>query len=379
MSVADDSAEERSDSGALPHSLRVESRAIYAALAAGVVGAVAGLILGFAVRPLPLSGEWAFGSLVAIAAGAIAGASSAVGYWRVRRMPGQEWRQRLSAATFTVNTVAVGLVHVVLAALGALLMFFVLGLGFIGLVVDPFWATVLMAVSLGLSAYLAYLSVSRMTTQRMSSLLMSFVAIGTVTAMVTAPDPRWWETHFSHLGTFWSISGLMFNGTLVVGGLLVTAFAVYLANDMRVLSRRRTLSREQAPRVISTMFIIMGVMLAGVGMVPVNVSLLIHNLCASGMAIMFIGMLAAGPWILRGMPRAYFLASWVFLAAVLLSTALFLRGFFGLTAFEIVVFALIFGWISVFIRFLGVAGQREAINVNVESGPRRRATRVRTD
>lgn len=348
---------DRPDAGALPHSLRVESRAIYAALVSGVIGAVIGLLIGLFARPLPLSGDWSFGSAVAIVAGIIAGVSSAVGYWRVRRTPGQEWRHDLSAATFTVNTIAVVLVHVVLAVLSALLAFFVLSLGFIGLDVEPFWAIVLMAVSAGLSGYLAYLSVSRMTTQRMSSLLMSFVAIGTITAMVTAPDPRWWETHFSHLGTFWSVSGLMFNGTLVVGGLLVTAFAVYLAKDMRVLVRQGTLARAQAPRTISTMFIIMGVMLAGVGLVPVNVSLLIHNLCASGMAIMFIGMLAAGPWILRGMPRAYFLAAWVFLAAVLLSTALFAVGFFGLTAFEIIVFALIFGWISVFIRFLGVADQ----------------------
>jgi hypothetical protein len=34
-------------------------------------------------------------------------------------------------------------------------------------------------------------------------------------------------------------------------------------------------------------------------------------------------------------------------------------GYFSLTAFEIIVFALIFGWIAVFIRFLGVAGQRD--------------------
>jgi hypothetical protein len=34
-------------------------------------------------------------------------------------------------------------------------------------------------------------------------------------------------------------------------------------------------------------------------------------------------------------------------------------GFFSLTAFEIIVFALVFGWIAVFIRFLGVAGRQD--------------------
>jgi amino acid transporter len=55
------------------------------------------------------------------------------------------------------------------------------------------------------------------------------------------------------------------------------------------------------------------------------------------------------------MPRAYFFASWGFLAALVASIVLFIVGYFGLTAFEIIVFALIFGWLAVFIRFLGVA------------------------
>ena len=49
----------------------------------------------------------------------------------------------------------------------------------------------------------------------------------------------------------------------------------------------------------------------------------------------------------------------MFLAALIVSVVLFVVGYFSLTAFEIVVFALIFGWIAVFIRFLGVTGQRE--------------------
>ncbi|MGM7698287.1 hypothetical protein [Microbacterium sp. A84] len=341
------------------HSLRVESQAIYAALAAGVLGALLGIVIGVTLPPLSLFGDWSFGSIVAIAAGAVAAIAGGIGYWRVRGMPGQEWRHSLSAATFTVNTIAVVLVHLVLAVLAALAAFLILSLGFIGLKVELFWTVVLMAVSLGLSAYLTYLSVSRMTTRRMSSLLMAFVSIGTFAAMLMTPDPLWWETHFSHLGTFWSVSSLVFNGTLAIGGLLVTAFAVYLTNDMNALLERRILTREDGPKIIARMFIILGIMLAGVGLVPVNVSLLIHNLCAGGMAVMYIGMLASGHRILRGMPRAYFIASWVFLAAVLVSTLLFVVGFFGLTAFEIVVFALIFGWISVFIRFLGVAGQRD--------------------
>ncbi|MFC8681981.1 hypothetical protein ACFT30_10700, partial [Microbacterium ureisolvens] len=105
----------------------------------------------------------------------------------------------------------------------------------------------------------------------------------------------------------------------------------------------------------------MGIMLACVGIFPVDVNLALHNLSASGMAAMFLVLLIGGPNFLRGMPRTYFVASWGFLGAMVVSVVLFIPaiGYFSLTAFEIIVFALIFGWIAVFIRFLGVAGRRD--------------------
>ncbi|MFG6492768.1 hypothetical protein [Microbacterium sp. P03] len=331
---------------------RVEGQAVYAAYSAGVLGAVVGLIIGLTDASLPLSGNSSFGTLIALFAAAAAAVVSATGYWRSRTAPGQEWRLALSPVRFGVNAVSVVIVHTVLAVLATLVLFVVLGRAFIGLPVQPFWSTVLSAVVLGLVAYLVFLSVARMTTQRMSSLLMVFIVLGSLTAMVTTPDPRWWLVHFSHLGTFDDISSVVFNGTLIAGGLLVTTFAVYLANDMRALGD--AFLHPRAVPVVSTMFVIMGVMLAGVGVFPVDDHLLLHNLSAMGLAVVYIGLLAAGPRVLRGMPRAYFLASWGFLASVIVSLVLFIVGYFGLTAFEIIVFALIFGWIAVFIRFLGV-------------------------
>jgi len=139
----------------------------------------------------------------------------------------------------------------------------------------------------------------------------------------------------------------------------VTTFAVYIANDMEALLAEGVLTNPRAPRTVSTLFVIMGILLACVGVFPVDFSLLLHNLSATGMAVMFFILLIAGPKLLRGMPRTYFLSAWAFLAATVASVVLFLVTYFSLTAFEIIVFALIFGWIAVFIRFLGVSGQRE--------------------
>ena len=338
--------------------LRAETEAIYAAVAAGALGAVYGLIVGLLATDMPLAeGNGSFGLLAATGAAAVAVAASVTGYWRSRNKPGQEWRRALPSWKFTVNTISVVIVHTALAFLATYAGFRVLGLGFIGLPVITFWSTVAMAVTLGLASYLVYLSVSRMTTQRMSSLLMAFIVIGTLTAMVTTPDPEWWKVHFSQLGTFDDVSSFVFNGTLIAGGLLVTTFAVYIANDLDALIADGSLTNARSSRIVSTLFVIMGVMLACVGVFPVDVNIWLHNISASGMALMFLVLLIAGPKLLGGMPRTYFLAAWGFLAATIASVILFAVGYFSLTAFEIVVFALIFGWIAVFIRFLGVAGQ----------------------
>ena len=347
------------DGSAPPRTLRVESAAVYFALLAGAIGAIYGLILALIYPDLPLRGEWSFGIFAAIGSSVIAAVLSAVGYWRSRNRPGQEWRRSLASWKFTVNTISVVIVHTALAFLATYVVYLVLSLGFIGLPVVTFWAVVFMAVTLGMTAYLVFPSVAGMTTQRMSTLLMAFIVLGTLSAMVTTPDPEWWSVHFSHLGTFDDLSSWIFNGTLIAGGLLVTTFAVYIANDMRALTAAGRLSNQASPRTVSTLFVIMGVMLACVGIFPVDVSMPLHNLSASGMAVMFLVLLIGGPRILRGMPRTYFVSAWSFLGALVASIVLFVVQYFSLTAFEIIVFALIFGWIAVFIRFLGVAGQKD--------------------
>ena len=342
-------------------SLRVVNEGLGAALTAGIVGAVLGLIYTWLWPDMPLSGSGSFGEASAITAGVVTAISTSLGYWRSRHSVGQEWRLTLAPWKFTVNAISVVLVHTILAVLATIAGYFILGQGFIGLTMVPFWAAVLLAINLGLSAHMSYLSASRMTTQRMSSLLMTFMLIGGLTATVTTPDPDWWKLHFSHLGTFEdSISSWIFNGTLIAGGLLVTTFGVYVAHDMHALVDRGILKRADAPRIVSVVFVVMGIMLAGVGLVPVDVNLVIHNLSATGMAIVFLGLLVSAPRVLKGMPRTFFIVTWGFLAALLLSIALFISLFFGLTAFEIIVFALVFAWIAVFIRFLGLTAQEHA-------------------
>lgn len=344
---------------------RAESEATVAAFAIGALGAVYGLILAI-VEPgeMLADGATSFALWAAVASGLGAAAASAAGYWRSRSLTGQEWRGSLPAWKLMANTLSVVIVHTVLAFIETYVIYRLIGLGFIGLPVGPLWSVVMMAVTVGLTAHLVYLSVSRMDTQRMSSLLRTFIAFGVFTAMIIAPEPDWWKVHFSHLGTFHGdLSSVFFNGTLIAGGLLVTTFAVYIAHDMTALVTGGVLASPRSPRIVSTLFVVMGAAFAGVGIVAVDVNRLWHDISALALAAMFLGTLIAGPWLLRGMPRSYFVWSWTILTAVVASGLAFATGSFSLTGVEIVVFVLIFGWISLFVRSLGVAGHDAAAPV----------------
>lgn len=210
-----------------------------------------------------------------------------------------------------------------------------------------------MAAASGLTTYWTYISVSRIDTAKMSSLLVMFMAVATLTSMATAQDPLWWEYHFSQLGTFGDRSSGLFNLALIIAGLLVTTFALYLHRDIARLVELGVLRHSWSARTVSTLFIVMGLMLAGVGVFPLHVSMPLHNFCAAGMSVSFALMLLATPVILRGMAWPFFATTAGFFLALLAATVFFaVTGYFNLTAFELVAFVIMFGWIGMFIRFV---------------------------
>ena len=345
------------DASAAPKA-RAESEATYIAYAIGMLGAFYGLVLGLVAPDENFAdGPSSFSLWAAVGAGSAAATAAGIGFVRSRALSGQEWRSSLPGWKLIVSTISVVLVHAVLAFIVVYVIYRLVGLGFVGLPVHLMWAVVMMGVTTGLTAQRTYRSVSRMTTQRMSTLVRTFIAFGIITAMAIAPEPDWWKVHFSHLGTFHDLSSLFFNGTLVVGGLLVTTFALYIGHDTRALVDDGVLTCVCAPTIVPTLFVVMGVAFAGVGIFSVDLNRLVHDIAALGLAATFLTLLVAGPKLLGGMPAAYFVSSWVILGTTIASAALFGFQAITLTAIEIIVFVLIFAWIAVFTRFLGVAGR----------------------
>lgn len=336
---------------------RGEAEATLAFAIAGGLGALVALIV-FWGRHVPLWGGWSIGAVAAIAAGAVALVAAYVAYWRSRYAPGQEWRLGIPSWKFILDASAVAVVHAALSMIVTVAIFAVLQRAFTGLLADAFLGMVAVGLAVGLSAYWVSVSCQSITTQRMSSLLVAYMLISVFASMLTVSDPLWWEYHFSQLGSFGDASASLFNITLIVAGALVVAFAMYIGRDLQLLVDRGILRRARTPRTVSTLFVVMGIMLSGVGAVSVSINEPIHIAFASGMFVVFIAMLIAARRLFDGLPLTVHLVTWGFLAAILVTVVLFFPvGYFNLTALELVAFGLIFGWIVVFIRFETAAAE----------------------
>ena len=338
--------------------LAVETEALVAGAIAAATSAAVGWVF-FRGLVWPLWGKWSVGAVAAISVIVTGLVIGAVEYRRSRDLPGQEWRRRIRPWKTAVDIATVAAVHAAIAGLVTVAVFVVLQRAFEGVIVDAFTSTAATAASAGLAAYWVALSVSAVTTSRLATLLVVFMATSVLASMATAQDPAWWEYHFSQLGTADDISSRLFNLAVIIGGAFVTTFAMYVHRDLTTLVGQGVLVRRSAPRFVSTVFVVMGVLLACVGIFPLDVSFWLHNLSAVGMSLTFLGMLVSAPWTLRGMPSRFF---WFCGGAVvlLLGGALLFEpvGYYSLTAFELIAFATIFGWISVFIRFLDALAER---------------------
>jgi len=340
--------------------LAVETEALVGgAAAATVTGIVAAVI--FAGGDWPLWGGLSVGIVAATGVLVTGVALGVIGYWRARSLPGQEWRHHIRPWKFSLDEATVSAVHAIIATILTVCTFLLLQRSFEGLTVDVWVGTGLVAVATGLVGYWIYLSVSSITTNKLAMLLVVFMAVSTLASMSTSQDPQWWEYHFSQLGTADDLSSKLFNIALIVGGLFVTTFAIYVYRDLTTLVRQGVLAHAFAPRVVSLVFIVMGVMLAGVGVWEFDTNLLMHNLCAIGMSLTFLGLLIASPWVLRGMPRRFFVFSAAAAVGLLGGAVLFEPvAYWNLTAFELLAFSIIFGWIAVFIRFVNAVAAQGA-------------------
>jgi hypothetical membrane protein len=322
-----------------------ESAAI---LVAAAIFAATGIVavVAFWGREVPIDGSGSIGEFVAIA-GAVAAALSfgagrlVAARLRIGGIPG------LTRARYLwFDLIALAIAHAAIALLGWLGIATVLEYSFVGATVYTSPAVVIAAAAAAISGYAAYLSALAMSPRQLSLVLAVFLVVGMITAMLSANDPQWWQLNLSALGMTHDISSLTFNVTLIISGVIVTTIARFGTASLPEATR----SERRRRAVVRTLFVLMGVLLACVGIFPVDRYFLLHNTVATGMAVVYAALVIGAPWLLSSLARTFLVMGYVFIAGIALLAGLFFVGVYNLTAVELVASLLIFGWIILFLR-----------------------------
>jgi hypothetical membrane protein len=307
------------------------------AFAFGLVALVA--LVAFQFEPAPISGPGSVGQFAAIASAVVAIVTFIAGRYIMRsRAAGR----RLGVLD-VIDVAALCFAHAIIALLTWTLLAVILEQSFIGAEVFPLPVLVISGAAAALTAYATFYSATHMDLQLLGILLAVFLAEGVIASMLTASDPDWWKNNLSALGMTDDISSLAFNLTLVIAGVIVTTLARYATHGIPTPNPRGV------ARVRGTL-ITVGVFLALVGVFPVDQFWALHTGVASGMLVAYGVLVIRLPQWIPGMPRAFVLLGWLFLAVTVGLAVLFFVGYYTLTAVELVAGLLVFTWIILFIR-----------------------------
>lgn len=334
---------------------RRESQAILAAWASFGVGVLFGLI-ALAGEPRPIAGE---GSVTQPTAGiaALVAAAAFVLSTRLHRrsetasMP--PWQRTVSR----VSAVALTFAFAAVAYMGVITGGEILSLGLQGLEAPAVGGALLTGIASAASGWLAYQAGVELSTHDLATLLFSYLTIGTLFAMITAADPRWWERHFSELGT--GDGAWAFNGTLIVAGLLVATIGSYLGRDLHRWLGDAALRRIA---VVVALFALAGAALAGVGVFPVSDAPLVHSIAAFGTLGLFGASAVAVMIVMPGPPRAMLLTTVG--AGVGVVGALLLWRPFAITSIaglEVIVVGIIFVWLTTLVRTVAAGAPQASL------------------
>ncbi|MFJ4165091.1 DUF998 domain-containing protein [Microbacterium sp. NPDC089698] len=336
-----------------------ETDALLTGAAAFVLGFLVALVI-FWHRTLSITGPWSVGTVAAIGGAAVAVLSFSAGRIGLR-MEAAEAPEKQDPTTANdgfatpgqrlrwYELTAIALAHGAVALLALFGLAALLEAGFRDAPVFPFPGAVLVGVSLALTAYVCYLSAIALSPTSISLILAVFLVIGALTAMLEATDPHWWRDNLSALGMSSNASSPAFNLTLIVSGVMVTTIARYATAALPVPELRD----ERGRTIVRVALILIGLLLACVGVFPVDRFFLLHNTVATGMAVCFAAVVIGLPWFLRRISRVFVVLGWVYVLVIALLGVFFATGYYNLTAVELIAAVLIFSWIIVFLRTAG--------------------------
>lgn len=341
--------------------LREQTRGLWATAASFVIGTVAGILLLWG-DPRPLAGPGSIMIPAAIVAGVIAAAAFVVST-RMHRRGETAGMPRWQTIVSDVSAIAITLAFGGVTAFGVLLAADVLSTGLQGITLGPFAGGLFTGVAAAVGGRLAFAAGIDLRTSDLAALLFGFLIIGTLFAMITAADPRWWEQNFSQLGG--GRGAWAFNGTILIAGLLIATVGSYVGRDLHRMLGDGALRRITA---VVIAWAAAGLALAAVGLLPIQRVPTAHFIVASTALVLFIVAAVVTMIAMRSPPpvlRATTAALVVVVAVAVVLT--FAVPLFSATALEAIVVGLALLWMSTLVSVLAILAPAQSRPSEVRS------------
>ena len=337
-----------------------ESRALLAGAAAFVLLGLAAILV-FGRQDVPLAGRLSVATVGALGGAVVGAVTFVISAFRAQQGHPESPLFRAGRARRMVDLFSLALAHGLVALLLWLGLFTLLQRSFIGAVLYPLAAAVMVGAVGSATAYVSFLSATRMDAYRLATLLAVFLVGGMLASMLTASDPDWWQKNLSALGTSADASSASFNITLILAGALVTALASFATRSANALPLRDSSTTANKPpdearlpySLLQGGLTLLGVLLACVGLFPVDELFIVHTIAASGMVVTYAVLVIRVRRFVPGATVEFTSLGYAFLVVIAVAASLYFPfGYYNLTAVELIAGLLIFTWLIVLVRTL---------------------------
>lgn len=315
--------------------------------AAFLLGALVGLIV--LREHTPLFGGESVGNVAAFTAAPIGGLACLV----IMGMLGDDvlpWHRNLTRIRRVVDLVGLMLMFASLSLLLVMAAYQLFSGAFRTIQFDRWSGAFLVASTCAIAGYLVASATSRLTTSSLTVLLSLFIFSGAIFSGITSANEYWWQMHFSTLGTAVDTSGIAFNFTLILSGLVLITLSEFIVYDISRMVRFDKGSRIKVI-IARTGFILLGVCLGLIGVLPETLThrghLFVTYASIAVVAVMMVVMILLFPRV-----RRTFWAPTLIIAAMLGFAAYLFRGvrYLNTTAFEMIAVMLVLVWLFLLIR-----------------------------
>ncbi|WP_346349952.1 DUF998 domain-containing protein [Lactococcus petauri] len=229
------------------------------------------------------------------------------------------------------------------------LIWYILGMTFVGVTLDRFTASFVAALFSAIVFYFLILFAASVKISHLIILLFITFIGGIFLSMATNGQNGWWQYNFSFLGTGEAKNQWQFNFTMIFSALMLLTITDYLFMDFQ----KSDLYNFKV-KIVQTFYYIIALFIAGVGIFPAQSwTMTFHNASAYGIVLCIIILIVLSKYLLPQISKEFLSMSAIVFVALVTSAILFLKvHYLSLTVFEIIAFAISFTWLVLMINAL---------------------------